>query len=158
MAEMINEDVENNTDIDLIENWGRYKEVEIQILEVKCVLCDRIDAYKDIRDFYKAFFDVAPTHEQVMKYLEICKENAEVMLKFTQEMQLEMFQVDEWDDPYKALYKSASDCADEQDAFMALMNFNFVRPFAERLYNVFRQVHADMDGIKAESEESTEEE
>lgn len=137
--------VENN-DIDVEGNFEKYKIVEIQILEVKQVLTQRIDSYNDIRNFYYDFYKEYPTHEQAMELLLMCEELNKKMLAHTQEMTLEDFQVDEYADPYKDLYSTTHECANTDEAFKSLVCFNFVRPFAERLYSVYRQVQADING------------
>ena len=136
--------------IDLEGNFEKYKLLEIQILEVKRVVIERVDSYGDLYMFYREFFGENPNHETVDMLLAICEELTDRMLEVTKNLKLEDFQKNEWEDPYASFYKGTHECTDTMSAFENIVKFNYIRPFAERLINVYKQVQADMKGIEDE--------
>lgn len=145
--------MEENNKVDAKLNWGHYKESEHEILKTKLLIADRADIVYDLRRVYKDFHEEFPPFHMLATMQKWIESLSEQMLEIVDGITWEQISAEEFEDPYEHLMPRFGDCQNDEDLFHAVLVFNYVRPFGERLLNAHRLVLEDVAAEKAQEGE-----
>ena len=145
---------DNKDQVDPELNFGKYKEIELGILKTKRILVDRIDTHSDIRSFYHDYFGEYPEFIVVKDACDTIGDILDEMIKIVEGFTLEEFKVKEIEDPFANLLKTRLDVDNDDDAWMAQVRFNFIRPFGERVLRMHELVWEDCKAAGLVSEDA----
>ena len=131
-------------------NFKKYKEIELEVLKTKRILCDRVDTGVDLREYYRNFFGETPDFAEVKKMHTMVVNIVERMQTVVEGFEFEDFTKEVIKDPYASLLKNMDDIDTEKELFSASIAFNLVRPFAERILRVHELVLNDCEAAGIE--------
>lgn len=141
---------------DVQKHFDEYMTIENQMLDTKRILCDRIDAWVDIYNYYKEFHGYTATKDYIDGIMKMVQALIDDMQGKLNNLSFEDVTAEEYKDVYEEMFPRHDKCEDFNDIFRASVTFNFIRPFGERILNMRRLLLEEIEIINSEASEENE--
>jgi len=126
------------TSPDPLEEFNKFKDLQIVTMEAALDQAKRIDTWVSMRNDLGNFIKAEPSIEKVNHFVAYEVELFEKMLEQLKALDYETISKPDYEDLYANLLLGTEDCETLEDFFKAYLTWCTVKPWAENLFNLNR--------------------